>query len=99
MTRPDLIVNVGMVLVFVDPSIVKTKLKKMFNWNKKDKSKVKLEGCLNPSTIEMCTIPGHGGYPKNICYQCLKGTGEDKEISNNPFGSLDSFDSFGSKTI
>lgn len=97
MIRPDLIVNVGMVLAFVILNIVK--IKSMFNWKKNEKSTVKLEGCLNPSEVEICTLPGHGGYPKNVCYQCLKGTGEDKEISNNPFGSLNSFDSFGSKTI
>lgn len=106
MTRPDRIVSVGMVLVFVILNIVKRKLNQnqnqMFNWNKnKEKPTVKLEGCLNPSEVEMCTLPGHGGYPKNICYQCLKGTDNDRNEtsnnpSNNPFGSLDSF---GSKTI
>lgn len=89
MTKPNRIVNADMVVVFVILSIVKIKVNQnqnqMFNWNKnKEKSTVKLEGCLSPSNVEMCTIPGHGGYPKATCWHCLK---QELNKETESFGS------------
>lgn len=60
----------------------------MFNWKKNnEKPTIRLEGCLNPSTVEMCTTPGHGGYPKATCWHCYK------ESLGNQTSSTNSFDS------
>lgn len=59
----------------------------MFNWKKNnEKPTVKLEGCLSPSNVEMCTTPGHGGYPKATCWHCYKESLE-KSNSTNSFES------------
>ena len=73
-----------MVVVFVILSTVK-RLFQMFNWKKNnEKTTVKLEGCLSPSNVEMCTIPGHGGYPKATCWHCLK---QELNKETESFGS------------
>jgi len=43
------------------------------------------------SGVELCTTPGHGGYPKNICWHCLNANKEIKtEEEPDSFGSLSS---------
>lgn len=84
MIRPNRIANADMVVVFVILSTVK-RLFQMFNWKKNnEKTTVKLEGCLSPSNVEMCTIPGHGGYPKATCWHCLK---QELNKETESFGS------------